>query len=219
MPATLRWSHTDPNRTWEYSTPTGIHAQSEFFLKRPAVVNRTFYGGTLEPGGPAPGETWDGQTAWATHFADGKIVGGGQRQGKHPIQSPMEFNDDTIPQEPFFERVRRNAQGLTQRQVHRNYDTPRTDDDRYAHPVHTLGTWDTVPRYTVGSVDGAADVMPHSSMFDEILALKQSLADTVSFNAFRPLPMPTTSRQYQRIGNRILSTSRASNGDARLSTM
>ena len=69
------------------------------------------------------------------------------------------------------------------------------------------------------SVDGTADVMPHSSMFDEIAALKQSLANAVDFNAFRPIPLPTTNYDYQIAQNKILSGSRAAHGYARHDSM
>ena len=90
---------------------------------------------------------------------------------------------------------------------HRNEDTDPTDVHRYSHPVHTLGTWETVPRYTVGSVDGTADVVAHSSNIDAIVALKRNLADVVAYDGFRPIPMNTTNRDYQLAANRVLSSS------------
>jgi hypothetical protein len=215
MPTLLKWG----DQIWEHRPKTGTHAHSNFALRPPSVLYRTYYGGANEQGGPTPGENWEGPTMYRTYYADGKMTGGGHPPPSHPIQSRMEYTDDNIPQEPLFERVRRNAEGLIQHQVHRNSDIPQTDGDRYAHPVHTLGSWETVGRYTVGSVDGMADVLPDPSMYTKIVEFKKNLGDAVSANAFRPLPMPTTSWQYQRIGNDILSTSRASNGHARFDTM
>ncbi len=197
----------DPNRTFEYRTPTGVHHQSQFVLKRPAVLNRTFFGGYGEPGGPNPGETWDGDSMWQTYYADGRLHGGGQPRPSHPVELPMDQRDYTVPQEPLFLRTAYTSAGETVPHYHRNGYTEPTDVHRYSHPVHTLGTWDTVPRYTVGSVDGTADVMAHSSDIDAIVSLKRGLANVVAHDGFRPIPMNTTDRGYQLAANRVLSGS------------